>query len=446
MIRELVGRLFGGADIQARSQDTTDIGWWRGLGIGRPSAAGFPVSPETAMESSPVFAAVKVVSEDVAKIPARVYRWEEVEETRGRMVRKRWRKVEVPGHPIQALLDTPNGWQDRVQFKEAVQAQATLNGNGVAWIERLPSGLPYRLHPVPAPFVAVLYSPNGSVFFQFSPPEHLRDVLPSDPVPARDVIHVMGTSMDGFWGLSPVHKLRDAVGLSRAMEEYGSELFKNGADPGGVLEAPPGPPLQDAAFQRLRRQWAERYEGRGNRRGTLILEGGMKYAKLAMTSQDAEFLAGRRFQVEDIARAFRVPPHKLMHLDQMTLNNVEHLSLGYINDTLMPWLERWEAQLSSKLFLPSERETFFVEFDLSRLARGDMKSRADATRAAVMAGIMTINEARFALDLDPVDGGDVRLEPINMVAVEPGRPRPVVQPKDNRLSLPDGAPAQKEPV
>ena len=353
-----------------------------------------------------MFAAVKVLSEDLAKLPLRVYR-RRVDVASGRVTREL-----ATGHPVQMLLNEPNGIHDGFQLKDFIQSQAVLNGNGVAWIQRNGRAGAMALHPVPASYVGVFQAPDGSVFYQISAPPHLTDIIPTGMIPRRDVLHIMGMSEDGYWGISPIGRLRDAVGLTLAMEQHGSELFANGADPGGVLKHPAR--LSEEGAKRLREAWSSRYEGAGNRHKTVLLEEGMEYSKLGMSSVDAQFLEGRRFQVEDIARIFRVPPQKLMHLDRATFNNIEHLSLDYINDSLMPWLERWEAQLNLRLFSGYEREQFYVEFDVSRLARGDLKSRVDSARAGVQAGVMTINEARRLLDLDPVKDGDVRLEPLNM--------------------------------
>lgn len=409
-------RLFGAAGENIKAAvSTTDAAGWRSVFGGGTSATGHAISPRNALSSSAVFAAVNVISSDIGKLPLNVRRREI--DVAGRTVTR-----EAPDHPIQLLMNFPNRYQDRQQFKDFVTAQAVLNGNGVAWIERMGNGRPIALHPVPAPLVTVLWAP-GDIFYQFAPPSNLVGVLPTDPVPARDVLHVRGLSDDGLWGISPIDRLRNAIGLALAMEEHGSNTFKNGANASGVLEHPGA--LSEEAGSRLRKQWEERYSGRQNSGKTIILEEGMKYSPLQMNSKDAQFLEGRRFQVEDIARIFRVPPQKLMHLDRMTFNNVEHLSLDYINDSLMPWLERWESQISDKLFMADERQDYFVEFAVTRLARGDLKSRVDSAMAGIQ-GVMTINEARHLLDLPPITDGDVRLEPLNMTAVENGQPRPSV--------------------
>ena len=408
MIRELFSGIRGMfSRPQAATAGTTDIGWWRALAGGSTSSAGVAVTPGSAMRASPLFAGVKVLSEDVAKLPLVVY--ERRYDERGRSTKRR-----AVGHPVQMLLNTPNKVQDRFQLKDFMTSQAVLNGNGIAWIQRNGAGRPIGLHPVPAPYVSMHQAPNGEVFYQFSPPAHLTEIIPLSLIPKRDVLHVMGTTESGYWGVSPIARLKDAIGLTLALEEHGSELFKNGADPGGVLKYP-HQLNNEEMMTRLRKQWAERYEGRGNRGKTIILEHGMEFDKLTMSSVDAQFIEARKFQVEEVARILRIPPQKLMSLDRATFNNVEHLALDYVNDSLMPWLERWEAQIQARLFTPSEQERFYVEFDVTRLARGDLKSRVESARAGVQSGVMEINEARGLIDLDPVEGGDVRLEPLNMV-------------------------------
>lgn len=415
MIRELarsaavavLTRFLGEGRPQAAAQGTTDVGWWRAMLGGSQSAAGVTVSSGSALRASAIFGAIKALSEDIAKLPLNVY--EVTYDHKRRPIRR-----PAFDHPVQMLLNTPNKIQDRLQLKEFISAQAILNGNGVAWIKRLYNGKPVELHPVPAAYVSVHQAVNGEIFYQFSPPAHLTQILPLGLVPKRDVLHIMGTSEDGYWGLSPIKRLMNAVGLTLAMEEHGSELFKNGADPGGVLKHP-RTLADENVFKRLRDQWNERYTGAGNRHKTIILEDGMSFEKMAMSSVDAQFIEGRRFQVEEVCRIFRIPPQKLMALDRATFNNVEHLALDYIADSLMPWLERWEAQISARLFDPYEQTRFYAEFDIHRLARGDFKSRVDSVRSGVASGVMTINEGRGKLDLDPVEDGDVRLEPLNML-------------------------------
>jgi len=226
------------------------------------------------------------------------------------------------------------------------------------------------------------------------------------------VFHIRGMSSDGYTGISPIEVERQTIGMSLAAQDYGARFYKNDARPGGWIEYP-GTFQDGEQKDRFKDSWQDAQTG-VNRGRTAILERGMKYHEIAVSNEDAQFIETRRFQVEDIARIFRVPPHKIGHLDKATNNNIEHQGLEFVTDTLMPWLVRFEQAISRDLITPGENDEFFAEFLVDSLLRGDTKSRYESYSLGIQNSILTPNEARVKENLDPLPGLDETLQPLNM--------------------------------
>src|SRR5690625_3956523 len=179
---------------------------------------------------------------------------------------------------------------------------------------------------------------------------------------AEDVLHIPGLGFDGLVGYSPIAMAKNAVGLAMATEEYGAKFFANGAAPGGVLEHPGT--IKDP--QRVKDSWNKAYQGSSNAHRVAVLEEGMKYQQIAIAPDQAQFLETRKFQINEIARIFRVPPHMVGDLEKSSFSNIEQQSLEFVKYTLDPWVIRWEQAISRSLFTKSEKKAYFVKFNVDR--------------------------------------------------------------------------------
>ena len=190
-------------------------------------------------------------------------------------------------------------------------------------------------------------------------------------LPAQDVLHIPGLGFDGLVGYSPIAMARNAIGMAIACEEYGARFFANGAAPGGVLEHPGT--IKDPA--RVRDSWQSTFGGSANSHRIAVLEEGMKYTPIGISPEQAQFLETRKFQINEIARIFRVPPHMVGDLEKSSFSNIEQQSLEFVKYTLDPWVIRWEQSMTRTLLSEEEKKTMFIKFNLEGLLRGDYQSR-----------------------------------------------------------------------
>jgi HK97 family phage portal protein len=381
------------------------------------------VTPGTALRSSAVYACVRVLAETVASLPLPVY------------VRlENGGKARANDHPLYAILhDAPNPEMTSFELRELLMGHLCLWGNAFAEILRDGNGQALALWPlrpdkitIKRGFVEVVGGGNGygRVIFQENPAGGLvyGYELPAGAgrtmFLARNMLHVKALSTDGVIGLSPITMMRQAIGLTMATEEFGSRFFGNDARPGMVLEHPGK--LSQQAHDNLKESWEERHMGLENAHRVAILEEGLKAHEVGVPPEDAQFLETRKFQVNDIARIFRVPPHMVGDLERATFSNVEQQAIDFVVHTIRPWLVKWEQALSQKLFTEQDRRSYFTEFLVDGLLRGDIQSRYLAYAQGRQNGWLSTNDVRVLENMNPVDGGDVYLIPLNMVAAGTG--------------------------
>ena len=229
-----------------------------------------------------------------------------------------------------------------------------------------------------------------------------------------DVLHIPGLGFDGLVGYSPIAMAKNAIGMAIACEEYGAKFFANGAAPGGVLEHPGT--IKDP--QRVRESWQSTFGGSGNSNKIAVLEEGMKYTPIGISPEQAQFLETRKFQINEIARIFRVPPHMVGDLEKSSFSNIEQQSLEFVKYTLEPWLVRWEQSIQRTLFSPEEKKRYFAKFNVEGLLRGDYASRMTGYATARQNGWMSANDIRELENMDRIpaeDGGDLYLINGNML-------------------------------
>lgn len=383
---------------RVKSATLTDPEWWRQMGHLSPTAAGVSVTPDNAMTTSAVYACVRVLAESVASLPLKVYR----KTPDGR--------EEYPNHPLNRLLgNSPNGEQTAYEMREFQMANLGLRGNAYAQKMFSGSGRVGEIQPLNARFMEVTRDESGALVFDYTEPGNTRTLT------VDQVWRIAGLGSDGVTGSSPIQTARESIGLSLATEGYASGLFGNGATPSGVLEYEHQ--IADDQIASLRKQFADNHIGPNNSRKPMILESGMKYQAIGLTATDAQFLESRRFQIHEICRIYRVPPHMVAELGKATYANIEHESIGFVVNTLRPWLVRIEGCIWRDLLLKSEQKNLFVSHSVDALLRGDTKTRYEAYGKAITDGWMTRAEVRQFEDLPPIPGLDVPLMPLNMAPV-----------------------------
>lgn len=361
--------------------------------VGLPTEAGVLVSEDVAMQFATVHACVRVISEDVAALPMHVYR---------RL--PGGGKERATDHPLYELLhDRPNPEMSAVSFKEALMVNALLAGNGYAFIEFDRAGRVKALYPLLSSEVTPYRTAGGE----------LRYKAGSEDLRAAEVYHLPGLGFDGLVGMSPIAYARESIGLGMAAEKYGEKFFRNGTHIGGIVSVKDE--LSDDQFERLRNQFSGMFRGLQNAHGVPLLEGGATYTQLGIPPEDAQFLETRKYQRSEIAAIYRVPPHMIGDLERATFSNIEQQDLAYLQRTLLPWLMRDEQETRAKLLLGDDKQRYCVEHDTANFMRGETATRMQSYSTAIMAGIMTPNEARERENLNPVPGGDDIMLPLNMM-------------------------------
>lgn len=380
----------------ANPRDPVLAQWW---GISQRASSGESVTPETALNLSVYFACVRNISEDVAKLPFIVY--ERVGE-RGK--RRQY------SHPAYRLMhDEPNQEMTAVAFRETMTHYAMTHGGAFAEIVRDGAGRPAELYPI-EPHRVKVQRVSGRLVYEVSGVNAKHRTLE-----ARDVLHVHGLGSDGVTGYSVARVAMESLGSGLALQRFANQFFGNGAMPSSVLEHPGK--MSKEAQDRLRGKWEMAYGANGDRRnGMAILEEGMKLSKFSINPDEAQFIESRQFSVVDICRWFRMPPHKVQDLSRATFSNIEHQSIDYVGDTLMPWLVRWEQEVNRKLLTADERLANYTQHLVQGILRSDIATRYNAHSIGRQWGWLSANDVREIEDMDQLPGedGDIYLVPLNM--------------------------------
>ncbi|WP_097015248.1 phage portal protein [Anaerocolumna aminovalerica] len=371
------------------------------------TTAGKTVNERTAMQTTAVYACVRILAEAIAGLPLHVYRY-----------RSDGGKERIPFHPLYHLLhDEPNPEMTSFVFRETLMSHLLLWGNAYAQVVRNGRGQTIALYPLLPSKMDVSRASNGELVYTY-----YRDVDESGLNPKGgyvtlrkdEVLHIPGLGFDGLIGYSPIAMAKNAIGMSLATEEYGAAFFANGANPGGVLEHPGV--IKD--IQRVKDSWNSAYQGSGNAHKVAVLEEGMKFQAIGIPPEQAQFLETRKFQINEIARIFRVPPHMVGDLEKSSFSNIEQQSLEFVKYTLDPWVIRWEQSLQQTLLLPSEKVVLFIKFNLDGLLRGDYQSRMNGYSVGRQNGWMSANDIRELEDMNRIpveEGGDLYLVNGNML-------------------------------
>lgn len=365
------------------------------------TTSGKPVNERTAMQTTAVYACVRILAEAVASLPLHVY---EYQDDGGKKL--------VHDHPLYYLLhDEPNPEMTSFVFRETLMSHLLIWGNAYAQIIRDGAGRVLGLYPLLPDKMEVQRDDKGNIYYVYSRNSDENPMFQeygNIKLKAEDVLHIPGLGFDGLIGYSPIAMAKNAVGMTLACEEYGASFFANGANPGGVLEHPGV--LKDPS--KVRESWNSVYRGVSNAHKIAVLEEGMKYQQIGIPPEEAQFLETRKFQINEIARLYRIPPHMVGDLDKSSFSNIEQQSLEFVKYTLDPWVIRWEQSLQRSLLLPGEKGKYFIKLNVDGLLRGDYQSRMNGYAVGRQNGWFSANDIREMENMNPIpdeEGGNLYL-------------------------------------
>lgn len=390
------------------------LGTLASLMTGVMSATGQAVTPARAMRAAAVLACIRILSEDLSALPLNLYRRT-----------PQGAQLATDDPRFRLLHDSPNPWQTSMEAREALILDVLCFGQSFAEKVIGPDGIT-ELHPlaagrmVPANPLDLYIPPPVPLFWRYADPRTGQRILLSD-----DLWTVKMLAPAGYLeGQSLILLAREAIGLALAAEEQGARLFKYGVQSDFVLESgADAEPMDKDAKEQLRQTFMARHSGASNAFMPMLLEGGLTAKRIGLTAQESQYIEARNFQLQDIARIFRIP-EVLLGVSQgktATFASAEQFFLSYTKHTLRPWCERIEQSIHRDLLAPSETD-LFVRHDLNALMRADMQTRYASYASAINAGWMTRNECREAEHMVTLPGLDAPLQPLNMSGTDNLKP------------------------
>ena len=370
------------------------------------STSGKSVTERSSMQMTAVYACVRILSEAIAGLPLQLFRYKE----------GGGKERATDKNLYRLLHDEPNPEMTSFVLRETLMTHLLLWGNAYAQIIRNGKGEVIALYPLMPNKMSVDRDEKGQLYYTYSRANEEAATMTGNTVILKpsDVLHIPGLGFDGLVGYSPIAMAKNAIGMAIACEEFGAKFFANGAAPSGVLEHPGT--IKDPA--KVRDSWNSTFGGSANSGKVAVLEEGMKYTPISISPEQAQFLETRKFQINEIARIFRVPPHMVGDLEKSSFSNIEQQSLEFVKYTLEPWVVRWEQALSRALLSATEKPTYFFKFNLEGLLRGDYQSRMNGYAIARQNGWMSANDIRELENQDRIpaeEGGDLYLINGNML-------------------------------
>ena len=355
------------------------------------TTAGKTVNERTAMQTTAVYSCVRILAETIASLPLHTYAYTDSG------------KEKAEGHSLYRLLQhEPNPEMTSFVFRETLMSHLLLWGNAYAQVIRDGRGQVLALYPLMPDKMTVDRASNGELFYKYQSDK-------GEVVMRKEmVLHIPGLGFDGLIGYSPVAMAKNAIGMAIATEEYGSKFFANGANPGGVLEHPGV--VKDP--KRVRESWNAVYQGSSNAHRIAVLEEGMRFTSIGIPPEQAQFLETRKFQINEIARIFRIPPHMIGDLEKSSFSNIEQQSLEFVKYTLDPWVIRWEQSMQKALLSDADKKKYFIRFSVDGLLRGDYASRMAGYATGRQNGWLSTNDIRELENLNRIPealGGDLYL-------------------------------------
>ena len=388
MLRALLGRKSG-----AQAIDTSEK-LAQALGEGYESAAGQRVTTTSAMQQLVVFNCVRVLAESIGMLPCRLL--------------KQTGRVRLPAttHRLYPLITmAPNSYMTAQEFWEMLVACLCLRGNFYAYkVQALGSVI--ELLPLSPDIVTPKLKEDWTVEYKVNFKSGEKTLTQDD------IWHVRLFTLDGLNGLNPIAYARQALGLGQAMDAHAAKLFTNGAVTSGVLRTEQQ--LTDEAFGRLKTEFQGEHMGVANAYKPMILEMGLDWKPISLNAQDTQFIESKKLTEAQICGLFRVPPHLVASMEKMTLNNIEHMGMSFVNYSLVPLMTRIEHRIQVGLLSEKDRLTHYAKFNAGALMRGDLKGRYESYGKGIQWGILSPNDCRELEDENPREGGDIYLTPMNM--------------------------------
>ena len=378
---------------EARDMGFETNGWG-----GARNPTGVRVTPDNAIESTVVLACIRCLAESVASLKLSLFK-----------EKKGVRETDSANPMNKLIASKPNNRQTSFEWREQGMLWLGLYGNWYNQIVRGPGDLIQELVPLHPSRMKVEEVEDGSLRYTYSESSGGSSVYSQE-----DIVHVRWMSNDGIEGMIPTSISKDAIALARACELHGSRFFGNGARPGVILQTPNQVTPESASL--LREAWERAHRGVDNSWKTAVLTNGLEAKELGLNNTESQYLEVRRFQVEEICRTYRVPPHLVMDLNRATFSNIEQQSLDFLQYTLTPWLKRLEQAFDRDLL--GDDGAHYFEFDTKTLLRGDAASRASWYTSMWNLGVLSVNEIRSAEGLNPVDNGDERFVQLNMTTLD----------------------------
>lgn len=407
--------------------------FWRSNEYVFHTTSGEQITPEVGFRLSTVYACVRLISENLAAMPCKVYR----RTSQGREL--------AEDHPLYDVLHRmPNGWQTAFEWFEMMQSLILIYGNAYAHIAPGPRGAVDQLIPLHPSMMKVERLENMRLRYTYTTPSGRPIVYAQD-----EILHVRALSCDGVNGISPIAASPNTVGLARALENHGASLFRHGSIPGIVFST--DRPMAPKQARDITDAWNKQHGGSEHHNKPAILPFGLKPTTISLTNQDAEYIGNRKQQQLEICAIFGVPPHLVGNLDRATFSNIEQQALDFFKNTMHQWVKRWEQALRRDL-IPEEE--YYAEFSLEAFLRGDSAARVAFIREMIHAGIMTVNEARRLENMDPIgEAGDKHIFPSNFTTLDkigedpPPQANPFNEPPDDEMpeDMPDDMPEDDMP-
>ena len=411
---------------EKRSLPTTVGGWRQLLWDGVKTTTGRRVSADTAIMHATVYTCVRFLAFNVAQLPLILYRRQSNDP-------KEPARERATDHPLyERLHSLANAQMTAFNSMVLLIGSLMLRGNGLAFIQRDEGGQVSGLFPLRWDQIEIIRDrTTGELLYEWRPQES-----PPMTFREREVWHIQGLGTDGVQGLSPIALMRESVGHGLALQEYGSRFFSNSASPSGAVQMEGE--MSEPAYKRLKESIEQNKTGLENAHTVMLLEEGAKWEQIGLSPEDAQFLDTRKFNRAEIAGWYGIPPHLIGDLEKATFSNIEQQSLEFVIYFLMPWLVNIEQTITRDLLTADERRSHFAKFNIAGLLRGDSAARSSAQRTGVMGGWLTRNEVRAQEDLNPIDGLDDPIVPLNVTTIEEGK---VVQ---TNLGVIPGAPPGRQ--
>ncbi len=397
-----MGRLWEQSEV--RSASLVNPPTWLTNALGISNTANVAVNNQTSLQLAAVKACVEILSDSIAMLPLNVY---QRQNRNGVQI-----KTIATEHPLYDVLhNQTNSIMNSFNYRESAMVQLLYYGNHYALKQWDKSGNIYGLKMLYPWNMKVEMNDQGEIFYQYTD-EITKQVF---KYPRWMIFHVAGVGFNGLVGMPPIQLMREVLGNGLALQEFSNRYFSNGTNIGVFVTTPKT--LTDPAFERLGKQFNEKYSGVQNaHKGGIILEDGADVKRLDVPPEQAQFLESRKFNKNEIATMFRVPPHMIGDLERATFSNIEQQSMDFVQNTLLPWASRWESAINSQLFTRFERSEYYTKFNLAGLIRGDIETRYRAYAIGRQNGWLSADEIREKEDMNPIEDISKYLVPANMIS------------------------------